>query len=325
LSLAALAALCSQSPFAAAGANNLFAPETDMFVVLNLRQLLDSELSGKYLLPGLRQALDKPEGKEIFGAVGLDPLRDLDRITIAGPMKLAGTDSRSLLVLSGRFDVKKIAAVLDAEAKKDPTKLTTVREGSVTLFKALYSKQAEPLYFYFAFADDRRFVVGVNPKFLARTLERAAKGEVWGIDNKQVADALASVHPKSTFYAYQVGGLASGSIPGLAPENQAVSKLFEKTTGATLDIRVADGVRLLATFHTTDADAAKELKVGADQYLTQLKTLLPLLTASRPPLKPLVQAANTLKLTAKGPTVVLKGEITAKDLAAVDKALTNMP
>ncbi len=51
LSVVALAALCGQGQTAADMPDNLFVPETDQFMVLNIRQIIASELFKKYLGP----------------------------------------------------------------------------------------------------------------------------------------------------------------------------------------------------------------------------------------------------------------------------------
>ena len=269
-----------------------------------------------------------------------DPLADIHCLTSAGPVTDPTLgDNHIILVISGRFDSKKITAALDTAIKKDSKKIitlleettgtfkaTTVREGSVTLFKGLFFTQtvSEPVAIYFAFADDKRLVASPNRKLLANTLQRAAKGEKWRIEKKQVADALANVDKNSTFYLYALGGLSAG-IPGRVLENQEIAKLLDKIVLSSLDLRVAEGLQMTATFRMKDVDAAKQLKLFVDPYILQFKTLIPLLIGPHAALKPLGESVNSLKTAAKGTTFVVNGEITGRVFEEIEKGIALGP
>src|SRR5690349_4649491 len=94
LALPALAA-------APAGSYEKYLPdETDGVITINVRQLLDSELIKK---AGLDKALAGEDAQKALGVIGLDPLKDIDRVVIAG-----GKDE-GLVIIQGKFDPAKLA------------------------------------------------------------------------------------------------------------------------------------------------------------------------------------------------------------------------
>src|SRR5262249_27296941 len=116
LALAAAALLAG--PAAAADVNRYLPDDTEVVVFVNVRQLLDSPLVKKHALEQVRAALkDNAGGQKFFGAVGLDPLRDISSVTLAAP----GSDvqNRALFIVSGNFNVERIHAAADEAARSD--------------------------------------------------------------------------------------------------------------------------------------------------------------------------------------------------------------
>src|SRR5947209_5808966 len=93
----------------AAELDSFLPPDTESYLSINVRQILDSPLIKKNALGHLREALKgTDEVNEILKDLGFDPFRDLDRIIVASP---TSTDTdRGLVIVHGTFDVKKFQA-----------------------------------------------------------------------------------------------------------------------------------------------------------------------------------------------------------------------
>ncbi len=93
--------------------------DTESFLSVNVRQLLDSPIIKKSVLGPLRNALKESQDvTDVLKDLGFDPLKDLDHIIIAGPGG-AETD-RGLIIVHGTFDVKKFQAkAADAAQNND--------------------------------------------------------------------------------------------------------------------------------------------------------------------------------------------------------------
>src|ERR1700693_2678303 len=73
-------ALLLPAGWAAAGPGGFEVPlpaDTQQFVVLNVKQILASEVNTKYLLDGFKKSLAAPDAKEFLRKTGIDPLRDI--------------------------------------------------------------------------------------------------------------------------------------------------------------------------------------------------------------------------------------------------------
>src|SRR5688572_7322408 len=90
---------------------------------LNVRAALDAAFVKKYLREWVRTAVQGGGGAlpRLLADFGLDPLRDVDRITLAWPGNL--TTEHAVAVVRGRFDPAKVRAAAAARAKTHPDAL----------------------------------------------------------------------------------------------------------------------------------------------------------------------------------------------------------
>src|SRR5262245_27654260 len=84
LSLFALAVSAATLP--AADVDKYLPADTEMVLTINIRQILDSALVKKEALGMLTDLIQgSEEAKTTLTKLGLDPLKDIDRLTVAGP------------------------------------------------------------------------------------------------------------------------------------------------------------------------------------------------------------------------------------------------
>src|SRR6266536_2863410 len=80
----ALAAALFASPLRAAEADKHLPSDATAVVFVNLRQILDSPVSKKYMLDQIKDGLKKDaDAQKFMAAAGLDPLKDLSSVTVA--------------------------------------------------------------------------------------------------------------------------------------------------------------------------------------------------------------------------------------------------
>src|SRR5262245_60147702 len=104
--LVVLALLAAGTPARAAELDPYLPADTETFVSINVRQLLDSSLVKKFGLGPARNALkglDEVEG--VLKDLDFDPFKDLDRLVLATP---SGKETdRGLIVAYGKFNLAK--------------------------------------------------------------------------------------------------------------------------------------------------------------------------------------------------------------------------
>jgi hypothetical protein len=84
--------------------------EPEVMFSINIKQILGSELVKKHALDLIKAALmTEKNAQEIIKDTGLDPLKDLDSITVSGGNIKS---PKAIIVVRGRFDADKINAKL---------------------------------------------------------------------------------------------------------------------------------------------------------------------------------------------------------------------
>src|SRR5262249_9473808 len=102
----------------------LLPPDSESYVSVNVRQVVESPLFQKQLPAPLKQALEEDGGDKLkppHKALGIDPFRDVDRLTMASP---GGVEAdRGLIIARGTFDVAKFKAKAEEAARDNPDAL----------------------------------------------------------------------------------------------------------------------------------------------------------------------------------------------------------
>ena len=89
----------------AADVDKLIPADAEYVVHFNLKQLLGSEIIKKYALDQLKQALQGNDAQAMLKELGLDPLKDIQKITI-GASGTDQNDAKALILNDARGFVK---------------------------------------------------------------------------------------------------------------------------------------------------------------------------------------------------------------------------
>src|ERR1700722_3490478 len=118
----------------AAEPDRLLPASTDSVVQVNVRQILDADITKKYALEQIKQLLDGNDAKKILTELGLNPLKDIDQV-VMGSSGANKDDMKLLVIVHGKFNVDKLTRAAEAQTKRDPDKLSKVVEGNTTMYK----------------------------------------------------------------------------------------------------------------------------------------------------------------------------------------------
>ena len=132
LGLALAAAVTTNT--SAAEPDRLLPAETDVVMSMNVRQLVDSDIVKQYALGMLKQALDGNDAQKLLKELGLDPLKDIERIVVGASGK-DETDLRTLLVVRGKFNPEQLYKAAEAQTRRDADHFTLVKDGRDVMFK----------------------------------------------------------------------------------------------------------------------------------------------------------------------------------------------
>ena len=316
LFVAALLAVVAAAPVRAAEVDALLPAETESVMFVNVRQILDSDLVKKYALGQIKQALQGNDAQKMLKDLGLDPLKDVDRITV-GSWGKGPEDMEAVAVVRGRFDAEKLFAGAKDQAAKNADKIAIVEEGKYKLVKITNDNQPKP--FYIAVADEKTIVGANDKKLTVDILKAAEKGATKPSLKKELAALVLKQDEKASVFAC---GLLEGkvdnvpgvnNIPGVNPEK--FQKGLEKLKTFAMTIRLTDEVGLEVVMGMKDADAADDFGTEISNLIGTAKGFLPLLTQNQPNLKPLVdEVSKTLKSKVKDKDVQINLKVTADSI-----------
>jgi len=307
LAAAVAVVLAGTAPAArAADVDKLLPADSEYVIAVNVRQVLDSEIIKKYALGQLKDLLAGNDAQKFLKDLGLDPLKDIDRIVV-GASGTDQTDAKALFVIHGKFDPQKLYKAAEAHTKQDPNHLSLVKDGADVMFK-FQPDNGNPVYG--TVINETTVVAGTDKKLVSAALA-ASGGDKKPAVNKDLAALVGRMDEKASLYvcALTKDKLDKLKLPpgaGAAPD---LKKQLGNMDSVTLVVKVSADVSLEVNLGMADNTAADEMGKMVEDGLTQIKGLLPFLVANDPNMKPLADAAKSLKSGVKGKTVSITGRL----------------
>ena len=316
---AALAVILATGPtLRAAEPDKLLPTDADTVVYINVKQIVDSEIVKKYALEQIKQALDGADAKKFLGDLGLDPLKDIEKVVIGGNGK-DQTDIKGLVIIHGKFDPDKLYKAAEAQTRKDADHFSLIKDGKDVMFK-FQPDNGNPMYG--TVVDDSTVVLGSEKKMISTALAAAAADTKKPPINKDLAALLTKMDDKASMWVAAVvkGKLDNAKLPGgPGGGNPNLQAQLPNLDTLTIVVRITGDVNFDVTLGMKDADSAEEMNKAMEEMILTIKGVLPFVTAQNPQLKPLQDAVKTLKSTAKDKNVTLTGKLTGAAIGAMIK------
>jgi hypothetical protein len=312
LAMAAAFAVLAASSARAAEADPLLPADSDTVGYVNVKQLVDSDVVKKYAIEQIKQLLAGQEAKKLLEDMGLDPLKDIEKIWMGSYGK--GKDDQSMLVIvHGKFDPDKLFKAAEAATKKDGDKFTMIKDGSTTLFK-YQPDQGNPVYG--TVVDETTVIAGSDKKLIATALKQAQDKKKAPI-NAQLSAMVKKMDDKVSMFGVSV---VKGKFDNLKLPMQnfidlaAFEKALPKTDTISVVVKVTADINLEVTFGMKDDDAATDMGAAMAKVIDGIKGLVPLLAAAEPKAKPLIDVVKTVKTDVKNKDVTVTGKVTGENL-----------
>jgi hypothetical protein len=304
LAAAVAVALAGTAPTArAAEVDKLLPADSEYVVSFNVRQILDSEIIKKYALGNIKDFLEGGDAQKFLKELGLDPLKDIDRV-IVGASGTDQNDFKGLGVIRGKFNPQKLYAAAEAQTKKDADHFSLVKDGQDVMFKY---QPDDGVPMYGTVIDNTTLVLASDKKLVSTAL---AGGGAKSAINKDLAALVSRMDEKSSLF---VCLLTKDKLDKLRlPQGGAPAGLKDqlgKMDTVTAAIRVSADISFEASLGMADDKSADDMGKTVEDGLTQVKGLLPFLVANDPKMKPLADAAKSLKSAVKGKTVTISGKL----------------
>ncbi len=299
-----LATVVAAAPTRAAEPDPLLPADADVVISMNVRQVLESDIVKRYALENLKQTLQGNDAQKLLHDLGLDPLKDIDRVVI-GMSGKDETDFKYLVVVHGTFDPEALYKAAEAQTRKDADHFALVKDGKDVMFK--YTPDTgNPLYG--TVVDAKTVILSGSKTGISTALAVPPKGKA---DlGKELTGLVKGMDDKATLWvaALSNGRLDKVKLKGPAANPGIQSQLANLQT-ATVVLRVEKDVLLNVGLGMKDNDAAEEAGKTVGELLQTVKGALPFLAANDPKLKSLVESSKSLKSEVKDRTVVISGKL----------------
>ncbi len=300
------------SALARADLDPLLPPDTESYVSINVRQVVDSPLFQKQILAPLKQALEEAGGdklKETLKDLGIDPFKDVDRLTMASP---GGVEAdRGLIIAQGTFDTAKLKAKGEEAARDNPDALK-VHETSLgggakhTIYEVIIPNQDSSLFV--ALSGNKLLLASPGKDYVVDALKRARDKKKAGLNNKAFQAVVEKLDPKQSLSLAFLGkSLANAN-------NDAVPKFLTDAFGSLEAVggglNVTNEIKLDVLLAGKDNDSARRMQTALDKGLKMALVGLSLLGEERKELSLLLDVVKSVKVTARGKVVTLTARLT---------------
>lgn len=306
--------------------------DADAFVSVNVKQLLRAPLVKKHAARQLEQLCREPALRALLDGLGLDALKDVDRVTAS----CTGPENQGpVVVCRGRFDTAKFHAFLRKAAREDaahvkPHKagdlkcyqvMGTGKHGSLLLGSGVNSegaptftwKQTGSLLdacgtFWVALADKNTLVFAADRDRLAAACRRATQaGAARGAGLKELLEDFDA--RQAVCFAARGGPLRNKPAGEAAGEEQEAGPFVEIIRGS---LGVGDDLRLRCSLTAEDAEGAREVVKALDDLRTRAAGFAVVLAGNQKKYAFLKEVPKAFAATRQGTTVLLEGRLSAE-------------
>jgi hypothetical protein len=293
----------------AADVDKLLPADAEYVIHFNLKQILDSDIIKKYALDQIKQALQGNDAQAMLKELGLDPLKDITKITI-GASGTDQNDAKALILVRGAFDPDKLFKAAEAQSKKDGDRFTMIKDGKDTMFK-FQPDNGNPMY---ATVLDKETVAVATDKKIITTASAAAAEKKASAVSKELSGLISRMDDKASMWVAAITKDKLSKLPIPKKGGGAdIQAQLGKMDSVTVVLRVTGDINLEVGLGMANDAAADEMGKMVDEGLTTIKGALPFLLMNQPQAAPLGDVAKSLKSEVKGKTV----SITAKMAGSV--------
>lgn len=281
--------------------------ETDMVVSANVRQILDSAAFRKYGLDRVRAWLKDDPRARVMSLVGLDPLRDIRRVVVAGPASLA-VRSRWLAVIQGHFEVHRIHSSAELLTKVQPARLKLTRQAGVALYEVHGRRLPQPVFA--AFLDDGTLIASPVKGWVTDAVLKHAGKKAASL-NKDLQALLAEGDDSRSLW---LAGVPLDLVRNQLASNPRLRGLIAGVHWFAGQAHVTDGARAVVRIETDNARIGLQIR----RLLEGARAVIILALTSRDKLEhddPLLAGLlDSFRMAQDEGTIALEAAVTADQI-----------
>ena len=307
VSLLGLTALLATGPLRSADVDPYLPNDSEIVISVNVTQLLESQLGKKYLASAFEQMLkDNAQAQSGLKEIGLDPLRDFSRVTLA---TTAATPDNGSIVINGKFNRGKIEEVAAKFAADQKDEIKIHKSGSQTIYEMIDQNQKST---FLAFVTDSTLFMAPAKEQVSDAL---AKSKV-GAPKKELAALIAKADAKQSMWLAALPTVTATIGNFIPPDQKAAVDNIEGILGV---LKISGDAKLELSLVSKDATSAGLLQKTLNDFVNLGKLFLPSAAKDKPELLAAVDLLNTVRVATKMTTVTLSAEMTGSQIEKMVK------
>ena len=321
-------ALLLAATSAPAQSTKLLPNDTEMIVTINLQQILKSEVvkANKTLLDIAKQKLeekldDSGAGKYLKKA-GFDLFKDLSSIIVSVP---GGRDAgEGFILLEGKFDADKIEeAATEASKEAGGGTLKIIEIANVKAYQVTPKEDDKTIYV--GILNKKTMIACTSKKDFAEAVARL-NGSKQATFKAEVMGLLETVNTKQSISIVATSAalakLADKAPEGAGDKVKQVTVLLKQMEGISASISIEKNIDFQIGVNTKDNKTAMEYANMANLAIGVTKAKLTEQAKDNEKIAPALDVVNSIRATATGNNLLVRGQITFETL---EKVLQNLP
>lgn len=285
--------------------------DTQSYVSVNLRQVIDSPLFKKQLLGPARDALKDAGGEvqDVLKDLGIDPFKHVDRVIVSTP---GGTETdRGLVIVHGTFDQAKFKARAEdaARDKPDILKIHKVPLGdgaSHPLYEVVVPNQ--DLSLFVALASEKTLLVSPGKDYVVDGLKNSRAKKKPVLKSKPFQALLEGLDSKQSLSIAVQGKSLANVRSDILPKaiNEALADIEAIGGGLT----ISNELKLDVLVAGKDERSAKVIRDALDKGLKVALVGLAFLGEEKKELTLLLEIVKSVKVSQRGKVMSVSGRLT---------------
>jgi len=320
------------APSVQAQATKILPADTELVFTLNLQQMLKSEVlktdQAKTLIElakgKINEQLDEKGVGKYLKKAGFDIYKDLSSVTVAVPGGTRNPED-GVIVIEGNFDAEKIKAAV-TEASKEGGADVKVKLTKIAGVEAFEVNPKDEKVMYVGVINKNTMIACASKADFAEAVARSNGTKAGTYKAEGFKNLIQTVNSKQS-----ISFVATSKVMAKLAENnpnagndqaKMAMAALQQVDGFSAAITIQKNIDFQLGVNSKDAETAQKFAGMANAGILVAKLKVAEQAKQNEKLAPVVEIVNSLRANAKGPNLVLSGQITFETL---EKLLQNLP
>jgi len=278
--------------------------DTKSYFCVNVKQVLSSPLVKKHALDPARDALRESGADEVLKELGIDPFKDIDRVTMASPGGKSA--DRGLIIVRGTFDAAKITKAAENHGQVQTHKTPLGGGASHPIYE--FTVEGQETSMFFALSGDKTLLASPGKDYVVDALKQGRAKTKVALKDKTVQQMIERMDDKQSVsfvvQARQIADAVGEHLP------LGLRRSLERLEAIGGGLTVSEELKLDLAVATRDERSAQSLRETGDKALKLALVGLSLVEDNKQ-LGVALEVVKSVRIGGRGNQVTLTARLTA--------------